>query len=92
MRTFKEFNEDQPLQESRRWVGDTWVKFFKQYEKDVSTFFKFIKSPYGTRLDDPEMQAFIKDMESVWNKHLVKNQVEIKGGKVYHDGDPIKIK
>lgn len=77
---------------SRRWVGDAWVKFFKQYEKDVSVLFKFIKSPYGTRLDDSEMQAFIQDMESVWNKHLAKNKVEIKGGKVYHDGDLIKMK
>ncbi len=53
------------------------AKQWEMFQKDVTKLIKFMRSPDGIEMDDKNMKAFLTDMENVFNKHLMKNDIRI---------------
>ena len=70
MKTYKQFKE---LEEGRTLTTKQWQMF----QQDITKLVKFMGSPDGMEVDDKKMKAFLTDMEKVFNKHLMKNDIRI---------------
>ena len=70
MKTYKQFKE---LKEGRTLTTKQWQMF----QQDITKLVKFMGSPDGMEMDDKKMKAFLTDMEKVFNKHLMKNDIRI---------------
>ena len=70
MKTYKQFKE---LKEGRTLTTKQWQMF----QQDITKLVKFMGSPDGMEMDDKNMKAFLTDMEKVFNKHLMKNDIRI---------------
>lgn len=70
MKTYKQFKE---LKEGRTLTNKQWQMF----QQDITKLVKFMGSPDGMEMDDKKMKAFLTDMEKVFNKHLMKNDIRI---------------